>query len=112
MTRFISPNMTLNEILSLNISLNNSVSVDKSKRISLIQSSLDSRALNCLTYNEIYTLEDLTKCRAKDLLQIPNFGKKSLMAINEMLLSFGLSLSNEYIAGNPIELTMTNSYRY
>ncbi len=113
MTRFIlSPNKTLNEILSINNSVNNSVSVNKSKRFDLIYCSLDSRTLNCLQCNAVYTFEDLTKCRAKDLLQIPNFGKKSLSSINCMLLSFGLSLSDEYVAGNPIELSMGNHYRF
>ena len=113
MSKFIlSPNKTLNQILSINNSLNKSVSVDKSKRFDLIYRSLDSRTLNCLKCNDIYTFEDLTKCRAKDLLQITHFGKKSLSVIDQMLLSFGLSLSNEYVSGNPVELSMGNYYRY
>lgn len=58
---------------------------------------LSVRAYNCLKAAEIRTLADLVSYDIADLLKFRNFGKKSLVEIEELLqdkgLSFGMDLS-------------------
>lgn len=55
------------------------------------------RALNCLQYGEVETLADLVCCNRDDLMRFRNFGKKSLVELDELLkshnLDFGMDLS-------------------
>ncbi len=50
-------------------------------------------ARNCLMRVEIRSIEELVTKTADDLLQISNFGKKSLKAVEDALASRGLALS-------------------
>jgi hypothetical protein len=43
----------------------------------------------------VTTVEDLTKCTARDLLMIKGFGRKSLYAIRNWLAAGGLALASE-----------------
>lgn len=47
----------------------------------------------CLTHNDdIMTMRDLTRRTGMELLRIPNFGRKSLREIEQVLEDYGLSL--------------------
>lgn len=50
------------------------------------------RTYNCLKKAQILTIGDLVQFSESDLMQIRNFGKKSLMEVREKLAQFGLSL--------------------
>jgi DNA-directed RNA polymerase subunit alpha len=53
---------------------------------------LTERSLNCLKSECIDTLEDLLKKSKEELMEIPNFGRKSLIEVVEKLGKFGFSL--------------------
>ncbi|MBP8959497.1 MAG: DNA-directed RNA polymerase subunit alpha [Bacteroidales bacterium] len=57
----------------------------------LIDLDLSVRALNCLKAAEVETLGDLVKYNRNDLLKFRNFGKKSLIELDELLESMGFS---------------------
>lgn len=50
------------------------------------------RTYNCLKKAQILTIGDLVQFAEADLMQIRNFGKKSLMEVREKLAQLGLSL--------------------
>jgi len=58
---------------------------------------LSVRALNCLKAANVETLADLVQFNKTDLLKFRNFGKKSLMELDDMFerlnLSFGTDIS-------------------
>jgi DNA-directed RNA polymerase subunit alpha len=56
---------------------------------------LTVRSRNGLDSAKIETLGDLVKRREDDLMQIPNFGKRSLQEIKEKLQEWGLALSSD-----------------
>jgi DNA-directed RNA polymerase subunit alpha len=64
---------------------------------SLEEFDLSVRTANCLKNASIQTLRDLVSRSEKDILEIKNFGKKSLEELQELLgrlgLSFGMSVS-------------------
>jgi hypothetical protein len=51
------------------------------------------RALNCFFDEGIRTLRDLVTKSESELLRIPNFGRKTLHEVKELLDLFGLELS-------------------
>ena len=63
----------------------------------LIDMDLSVRALNCLKAAEVDTLGDLVSFNKNDLMKFRNFGKKSLIELEELVLlkglSFGMDLS-------------------
>ncbi len=48
------------------------------------------RSLNCLKGADVDTLYDLVKCNKTDLMKFPNFGKKSLTELEDLLESLHL----------------------
>jgi len=50
------------------------------------------RSLNCLKSGDIYRIGDLVRRSEPDMMHTPNFGKKSLLEIKQVLQSMGLSL--------------------
>jgi hypothetical protein len=50
------------------------------------------RPLNCFCNEGIYTLRDIITKSEAELLRIPNFGRKSLHEVKELLGLFGLEL--------------------
>jgi DNA-directed RNA polymerase subunit alpha len=52
---------------------------------------LSVRSSNCLRLANIHTIEDLVKNKESDILKYKNFGRKSLVELNEILHSMGLS---------------------
>lgn len=63
------------------------------KKISSLELSV--RAMNCLKNMGLILLGDLVQKEEKYLLLTPNFGKKSLSEIKDVLASFGLHLGME-----------------
>ncbi len=63
----------------------------------LTDMDLSVRALNCLKAANVDTLGDLVQFQKTDLLKFRNFGKKSLMELDDMFerlnLSFGTDIS-------------------
>ncbi|MDO8886035.1 DNA-directed RNA polymerase subunit alpha [Candidatus Oleimmundimicrobium sp.] len=56
---------------------------------------LSVRSYNCLKRQGISTLQQLSKCTENDLINIRNFGAKSIQEIKEKLASFDLGLEKE-----------------
>lgn len=63
----------------------------------LVDMDLSVRALNCLKSAEVETLSELVVFNKTDLLKFRNFGKKSLLELEDLLanqgLSFGMDIS-------------------
>ena len=63
----------------------------------LVDLDLSVRALNCLKAADVETLAELVSYNRNDLLKFRNFGKKSLVELDEKLeslnLSFGMDIS-------------------
>lgn len=57
----------------------------------LVDMDLSVRALNCLKSAEVETLSELVVFNKTDLLKFRNFGKKSLLELEELLANLGLS---------------------
>ena len=68
------------------------------------------RAQNCLKYGKIYYIGDLVQKTERELLLIPNMGKKSLQEIKEALgehgLELGMHLENWPPPPPPVPLTI------
>ena len=60
---------------------------------------LSVRSANCLKIAEIHTIGDLVQKTEAEMLKYPNFGKKSLSEIKEILVEMGLSLGMKDING-------------
>ncbi len=56
---------------------------------------LSVRSSNCLRLANIHTIEDLVKNKESDILKYKNFGRKSLVELNEILQNMGLSFGME-----------------
>ena len=63
----------------------------------LVDLDLSVRALNCLKTAEVETLGELVSFHKNDLLKFRNFGKKSLVELEELVanknLSFGMDIT-------------------
>lgn len=57
----------------------------------LVDMDLSVRALNCLKSAEVETLSELVVFNKSDLLKFRNFGKKSLLELEDLLANLGLS---------------------
>jgi DNA-directed RNA polymerase subunit alpha len=57
----------------------------------LVDMNLSVRALNCLKSAEVETLSELVVFNKTDLLKFRNFGKKSLLELEDLLANLGLS---------------------
>ena len=57
----------------------------------LVDMDLSVRALNCLKAAEVETLSELVVFNKTDLLKFRNFGKKSLLELEDLLANLGLS---------------------
>jgi DNA-directed RNA polymerase alpha subunit len=60
----------------------------------ICDTELSVRTINCLRWAEIYTLGDLTKRKAYDILRIRNLGHKSFKEIENLFTRYGLKFSN------------------
>ncbi len=60
----------------------------------LTSANMDTRARNALRTENIHTLADLILKTEKQLLKIPNFGRKSLREVKEFLSAKNLTLKD------------------
>jgi len=72
--------------------------VDKFLKIKLRESDtridyldISARAMNVLRFNQISTLEELSKMTPSDFMKLRNTGKKTFVEITELLSLHGLS---------------------
>ena len=65
---------------------------------------LTVRAANCLKAEHIYYIGDLIQRTENELLKTPNFGKKSLTEIKDVLATHGLSLGMKLENWPPVSL--------
>ncbi len=71
-------------------------------RMRIDELELSVRSSNCLRMANIHTLGDLVRNKEQDMLKYKNFGRKSLVELNEVLASMGLSFGmnvEEYLEG-------------
>ncbi len=71
-------------------------SIDKTA-LPISELNLSVRSRNCLKYVDVKVVGDLTKYSAQELMEIKNFGKKSLVEIRQKLAELGLALKGEGI---------------
>jgi DNA-directed RNA polymerase subunit alpha len=64
-------------------------SLDERLEMSTAEIGLSVRTTNCLEERGIFTVRDLLKCTRKDLLEISNFGEKTLEEVYASLESVG-----------------------
>jgi DNA-directed RNA polymerase subunit alpha len=66
---------------------------------------LSVRSANCLRAANIHTLADLVKNQESDMLKYKNFGRKSLIELNQILANLGLSfgMDVEKLVGQEIK---------
>ncbi|MHC4398280.1 MAG: DNA-directed RNA polymerase subunit alpha C-terminal domain-containing protein [Planctomycetota bacterium] len=57
--------------------------------LSLAETGLSVRTVNCLEEQGIFTVKDLLHSTPKRLLEIPNFGEKTLLVVYEALEKLG-----------------------
>lgn len=70
---------------------------DKNYDIPIKELEFSVRSRNCLRQANMKVLGDLTKMSAQELLQLKNFGKKSLVEIREKLAMHNLALKGEVV---------------
>jgi DNA-directed RNA polymerase subunit alpha len=63
---------------------------------------LSVRSMNCLKNDNIVYIGDLVKKTEGEMLRTPNFGRKSLNEIKEVLSQMGLYLGMQ-VSGWPVE---------
>ncbi|MBU2535692.1 MAG: DNA-directed RNA polymerase subunit alpha [Chloroflexi bacterium] len=68
---------------------------DEKYNMPVEQLDLSVRTMNCLRRGGIATVGELISKKAKDLLQLRNFGQKSFNEIGDKLKELGLSLSSQ-----------------
>ena len=62
---------------------------DQRLELSLAEIELPVRTVNCLEEQEIFTVQDLLASTPQRLLEIPNFGEKTLLAVYAALEKIG-----------------------
>jgi DNA-directed RNA polymerase subunit alpha len=78
--------------------------VDPNLLKSVDEMELSVRSANCLKAEQINYVGDLVQKTEQELLKTPNFGKKSLNEIKEVLASLGLSLGMKLEGWPPVDL--------
>lgn len=84
--------------------------LDKYKDILLVpvdEVAFTIRTSNCLATENIKYIGDLVQRTETELRKIPNFGKKSLDEVKEVLASYNLSLGMEVAEWPPVGMELT-----
>jgi DNA-directed RNA polymerase subunit alpha len=74
--------------------------IDKAPDARIEELDFSVRTYNCLKKANVQTIADLVQTTEEDLMNIRNFGRKSLLEVRDKLASFGL-----HLAGSPIAET-------
>jgi DNA-directed RNA polymerase subunit alpha len=72
-------------------------------RMRVDELELSVRSSNCLRMANIHTIAELVRNKESEMLKYKNFGRKSLVELNEVLVSMGLSFGmnvDEYLEAN------------
>ena len=64
----------------------------RGKSVRVEDLNMTTRTTNCLKFNGMETLGDVCKYTESELFSLPNFGRKSMYELKEILLINGLSL--------------------
>ena len=72
--------------------------------------NLTQRSYNCLKREGIHTIGELVKRSEQDLLDIRNFGQKSIDEVKDKLTSMGLSLKQSPLGLDQIDLNDGNFF--
>jgi DNA-directed RNA polymerase subunit alpha len=64
-------------------------------RMRVDELELSVRSANCLRAGNIHSLADLVKNQEADMLKYKNFGRKSLIELNQILSNLGLTFGME-----------------
>lgn len=64
---------------------------DDRLELPLAEMELSVRTVNCLEDESIFTVKDLLACTPERLLEIPNFGVRTLQSVYEALEKLGFS---------------------
>lgn len=67
--------------------------------MSTAEIGLTVRTTNCLEERGIFTVRDLLNCTPEDLLNISNFGEKTLEEVYQALADFGFPRQKNQLAG-------------
>ena len=94
-------NKMINEIHELGLVFIDELSIEDQKEILKrdplnikVERMFSKKISNQLIYNNIYTINDLTKTNERDLLNIRNFGKRKIEIINNKLSELGFNFNN------------------
>ncbi len=68
---------------------------------SMAEIGLSVRTTNCLDEQGISTVADLLRCKRSDLLNIPNFGEKTLEEVFDALERLGFVRRERRVSDNP-----------
>jgi DNA-directed RNA polymerase alpha subunit len=74
---------------------------DQRLELSLAEIDLPVRTVNCLEEQEIFTVQDLLASTPERLLEIPNFGEKTLLAVYAALEKIGFCRPSRQPAEQP-----------
>ena len=66
---------------------------DDRLELPLAETELSVRTVNCLEEQGLFTVKDLLNCTPERLLEIPNFGEKTLQAVYDALEKLGFCRS-------------------
>ena len=81
-----------NEVQEEQVVEEKEVQFNKYLLIRIDELELSVRSMNCLKNDNIVYIGDLVRRSENDMLKTPNFGRKSLNEIKEILTKFGLTL--------------------
>ena len=70
--------------------------------LSLAETELSVRTVNCLEEHAIFTVRDLLNCTPDRLLEIPNFGEKTLLTVYEALEKVGFHRASKQVRKAPV----------
>ncbi len=70
----------------------------------LAETELSVRTVNCLEDQAIFSVRDLLNCTPERLLEIPNFGEKTLQTVYEALEKVGFSRPSGQHRGESLSL--------
>jgi len=73
---------------------------------------MSTRAYKALTNNSIIYMGDLVQKPEHELLRVPNFGRKSLREIKELLSDLGLELGMEIENWNPENIKIATGDKF
>jgi DNA-directed RNA polymerase subunit alpha len=77
--------------------------------MSTAEIGLTVRTTNCLEERGIFTVRDLLNCTPEDLLNISNFGEKTLEEVYQALADFGFPRKKNQLAGAPMTSTVPSA---